>query len=79
MKPTFLLEITGSKAIQFVVVTITSESDSNASYASNIGEGGVSAQTTKPTKTIVIARRTTIINLNLRFKRFHIYYFLITL
>jgi hypothetical protein len=43
---------TGSKTSQLSVETVTNESDFKASKASAIGDGGVSAQTTKPTKTM---------------------------
>jgi hypothetical protein len=71
MKPVLALEETGVKINQLPVDTVTNESDVKASKASGIGEGGVSAQTTKPTKTIRAVNRIPITALLLRRTHFH--------
>jgi hypothetical protein len=56
----------GLKTNQLPTETVTDESDSKASKTSVIGTGGVSAQTTKPTKTIRRESRIPITTLYLR-------------
>jgi hypothetical protein len=71
MNPVLALEDTGEKTNQLPIVTVTSESDFKPSKASGIGAGGVSAQTTKPTKRMMTASRTPIMILFLRLNGSH--------
>jgi hypothetical protein len=66
MNPVLAFDARGLKNSQFPTDTETAESLWRASYTSDIGPSGVSAQTTKPTKTTVIISRKLRIILFLR-------------
>jgi hypothetical protein len=71
MNPVLTLEETGVKTNQLPIDTITDESDFKALKASGIGEGGVSVQITKPTKTTAITDRIPSNTLYLRLMHSH--------